>query len=89
MVWKAVVTSFTIGEDVHKEIFSTAPPVLALKLPKMEVAAPISHGKILMCVHLYGQGGPFLGKIILILQNMLIYAHFTHCRESHLRTFCQ
>ena len=26
-------------------------------------------------------------EIILILQNMLIYALFINCRESHLRTF--
>ena len=28
-------------------------------------------------------------EIILILQNMLIYALFIDCRESHLRTFCR
>ena len=28
-------------------------------------------------------------EIILILQNMLIYALFTGCRELHLRTFCR
>ena len=28
-------------------------------------------------------------KIIWILQNMLIYALFIDCRESHLRTFCR
>ena len=28
-------------------------------------------------------------EIILILKNMLIYALFIDCRESHLRTFCR